>query len=367
MRIGIDARMYKKEGTGISRYIKELVDHVVEADKYNTYVLFLSKEMYGKYIPQKNVEIVCADAKYYSIKEQLIFWKTLYKAKLDLMHFTHFNSPLLYFGKTVVTIHDITLSKFPGQKMNTWIYKMAYKLIIWSIVKKAKHIITVSDHTKKDVIELFNIPEERFTTTYLGVDTFVPRSEKQKEKIEAKYNITKTFLLYVGVWRNHKNILHLIDAFNALRKKGHDVQLVMTGKESPYYPEIRNAIEALDNKDDVITPGFVSEEDLHDLLSAATMLVNPSFYEGFGIPPLEAMASKTLVAVSNVTSHPEVCGDAALYFDPCVLEDIVSVIEKGLLDKDLQKEMINKGYKHTRNFKWKNTAEQTLKVYKSLI
>lgn len=117
MRIGIDARMYKKGGTGISRYIKELVDAVVKLDKENTYILFLSPEMYKEYKCTDNVEKVCVDAKYYSLKEQLFFWKTLYNAKLDLMHFTHFNSPLLYFGKSIVTIHDITLSKFPGQKM----------------------------------------------------------------------------------------------------------------------------------------------------------------------------------------------------------------------------------------------------------
>src|SRR3989337_3047888 len=132
MRIGIDARMYKKGGTGISRYIKELVDGIIALDTKNTYVLFLSPEMYNIYQCSKHVEKVKTDAPYYSLKEQLFFWKTLYNAKLDLMHFTHFNSPLLYFGKSIVTIHDITLSKFPGQKMNTFLHKLAYRITIWA-------------------------------------------------------------------------------------------------------------------------------------------------------------------------------------------------------------------------------------------
>ena len=366
MRIGIDARMYKQQGTGISRYIKELVDHVVALDQENEYIIFLSPDMYESYQCPSHVTKICADAPYYSLKEQVYFWQILYKAKLDIMHFTHFNSPLLYFGKSVVTIHDVTLSKFPGQKMNTFLHRMAYKLIIWAAMWKASKIITVSNHTQKDIHELFGIPYEKCVTTYLGVDSFSKTPLAQQKEISNRMGINKSFILYVGVWRNHKNMLYLIETFDMLKQKGHDIQLVMTGKESPYYPEIRHRIEKSVYKNDIITPGFVSDEDLRALYSSTILLVNPSFYEGFGIPPLEAMASGAVVAVSEVTSHPEVCGDAALYFDPYSVADMVTVLEKAIGDKALREDVQKKGKEHVQQFRWDSMAKKTLSIYKNI-
>lgn len=367
MRIGIDARMYQPNGTGISRYIRELVDHITTIDTENTYVVFLSQEMFDVFQAPPHVEKVRTDAPYYSLSEQTKFLQALYRAELDLMHFTHFNAPILYLDPCVVTIHDITLSKFPGQKMNTWFHKKAYQLSIWSVVKKSKHIITVSDHTKKDLHEMFQIPLEKMSTIYLGVDGFEPVSKTVLEKTKKKFGIKKKCFLYVGVWRNHKNLVHLIDAFNVLREGGLDVQLLMTGKESPYYPEIRDMISQSPYRDDIITPGFVSEEDLHALYASTDVLVNPSFYEGFGIPPLEAMASGNVVTVSNATSHPEICGDAALYFDPNSVSDMARIMKQGITDETVRTKLREKGLERAKMFRWDKTAKETLNVYQKIL
>lgn len=367
MRIGIDARMYNSNGTGISRYVRELVDHITKFDTENTYVVFLSVEMFGKFEVPSNMEKVQVDSPYYSLSEQTKFLQALYSARLDLVHFTHFNAPILYLDPCVVTVHDLTLSKFPGQKMNTWFHKKAYELTIWSVVKKAKHIITVSDHTKKDLHEIFSIPENKMTTIYLGVDGFVPLPKARIERTKKKFGIMKPCFLYVGVWRNHKNLLHLIDAFNVLRESGLEAQLLMVGKESPYYPEIRDMISSSPYLKDIVTPGFVSEEDLHDLYASTDVLVNPSFYEGFGIPPLEAMASGNVVAVSNTTSHPEICGDAAFYFNPNSVSDMAKVMKEAITNENVRIELKRKGLERSKIFQWDKTAKETLEVYRKVL
>ncbi len=367
MRIGIDARMYNSNGTGISRYVRELVNHITKFDTENTYVVFLSAEMFEKFQAPSHVEKVRVDSPYYSLSEQTKFLQALYQARLDLVHFTHFNAPIFYLDPCVVTVHDLTLSKFPGQKMNTWLHKKAYELTIWSVVKKAKHIITVSDHTQKDLHDIFSTPSNKMTTVYLGVDGFEPLSKTENEKTKKKFSISKPCFLYVGVWRNHKNLLHLIDAFNVLRAGGLDAQLLMTGKESPYYPEIREMISDSPFSEDIITPGFVSEEDLHALYSATEVLVNPSFYEGFGIPPLEAMASGSVVAVSQATSHPEICGDAALYFNPHSVSHMATIMKQAMTDESLRSELKKKGLERVKMFRWDKTAQETLAIYNQVL
>jgi len=363
MKIGIDARMYNKKGTGISRYIKQLIENIKILDNNNLYVIFLSPEMYKNFSCTKNMQKICINAPHYSIKEQTTFLLSLYKQKLDLVHFTHFNAPLLYFKKNILTVHDITLSKFPGKKMGGLIHRIIYTIIIRTNIKKASHIITVSSHTKKDLVETFKTPSKKITPIHLGVDEFSPITNIKKiEQCKKKFNITKPSLLYVGVWRTHKNIVNLIKAFN-LVKKELDIQILLTGKKSPHYPEITEEIKKSPYTEDISTLGFVSDEDLKSLYASVDALINPSFYEGFGIPPIEAMASNTIAIISNVTSHPEVCEDAALYFDPNSIENISQIIQKALSDERLQKVMREKGKEHVKKFRWEKMVKETLEVY----
>lgn len=373
MRIGIDARMYSTEFTGIGRYVYELVRHLVEADEKNEYVLFMNQPEYDEFDPpSKRVEKVLVNAKHYSFAEQLRYLWILRRAKLDLMHFTHFNAPIFYRRPSVVTIHDLTLSFFPGKKMNSAFYRTAYNLVLKSSVRNAKRVIAVSENTKQDLIDITHVSPAKVEVIYEGVgEEFGPRGNKEEqEEVLKKYSITKDFLLYTGVWRGHKNLVNLIRAFALLREgtEAFDLQLVITGEEDPYYPEVKRTVKELGLEHHVIYTGMVPEKELIALYQMAKAYIFPSLYEGFGLPPLEAMRCGTPVVASKSSCIPEICGDSnAMFFDPYDPEDMANVVRRLLLDEGMQKDLRECGLKHSLKFSWEDMAEKTLKVYNDVL
>lgn len=369
MRIGIDARMYSTEFTGIGRYVYELVERLKQIDDKNEYVLFMNQPEFEKFeIPNKRFRKVLVNAKHYSLDEQLKYWRTLKRARLDLMHFTHFNAPILYKKASVVTIHDLTLSFFPGKKMNSSFHRWAYHVVLKRALKNSRKVIAVSENTKKDLIEITQTSPSKIDVIYEGVnENFSPRSDKEKNaEVLKKYGITKDFLLYTGVWRGHKNLVNMIKAFSKVREGEHgfDVQLVITGAEDPYYPEVKRTVKELELEHEVIFPGHVSEEDLVSLYQDARLFVFPSLYEGFGLPLLEAMRCGTPVVASKTSCIPEICGEGnALFFDPYDPADIADNIHRALLDEPLAAELRERGLKHSLKFSWEKMAEKTLKLY----
>lgn len=369
MRIGIDARMYSTEFTGIGRYVCELVKHVTALDEANEYVLFMNQPEHESFDPpSKRVSKVLVNARHYSLKEQLNYFWVLKRAKLDLMHFTHFNAPILYRKPSIVTIHDLTLSFFPGKKMNSALRRMAYNRVLKAAVKHAHRVIAVSENTKADLVEVVKTSSAKVEVIYEGVgEEFGPRGDKElQEDVLKKYGITKDFLLYTGVWRGHKNLVNLIKAFALLREapNAFDKQLVITGEEDPYYPEVKRTVKELGLEHHVIYTGMISEKELVALYQSAEVYVFPSLYEGFGLPPLEAMRCGTPVVASKSSCIPEICGEVnALFFDPYDPEDIANSIQKVLLDEGLRGELRECGLKHSLKFSWEKMAEKTLKVY----
>ena len=262
MRIGIDARMYSTEFTGIGRYVYELVRHLLEMDEKNEYVLFMNQPVYEAFeAPNKRVHKVLVNAHHYSLKEQTLYLWTLYRAKLDLMHFTHFNAPIFYRRSSIVTIHDLTLSFFPGKKMNSAFYRFAYNLVLKAAVRNSKRIIAVSENTKADLVNITHVSPSKVEVIYEGVgEEFGPRGDTElQEEVAKKYSITKEFLLYTGVWRGHKNLVNLIRAFALIREgtEGFDLQLVITGEEDPYYPEVKRTVKELGLEHYVVYTGMV--------------------------------------------------------------------------------------------------------------
>lgn len=376
--IGIDARMFSDAFTGIGRYTYELTYRFFEKNPDIQWVLFMNDPEFSQYnFPHPHVRSVCVNAAYYSLAEQTRFLKILEKEKCDLVHFTHFNVPLFYRRPFVVTIHDTTISFYPGKKMNVWWRKYAYQKVIENAIKKSQKIITVSDNTKKDIEKLFSAPSQKIQTIWNGIgDDFKPISQIKKDTVREKFGINPHFLLYTGVWREHKNLVNLLRAFRLILDKAHkkdgpqklkNLHLVLTGKEDPYYPEVKKTIHDLDLTSHIKHVGLVDREDLQALYSAAGVYVFPSLYEGFGLPPLEAMKCHTPVCASRISSIPEVCGDAVEYFDPHNVLNMAEKIMAVLTQDALREELILKGQKRVTLFSWDKAAEQTLHIYRSVL
>ena len=367
MRIGIDARMYGSGFTGIGRYTYELIRHLALLDSVNEYVVFLRKEAFDSFVPPNSRFFkVLADFPHYSLAEQTKFLWALNREHLDLMHFCHFNAPIFYRKPCVVTIHDLTLSFFPGKKMTSWIQRLAYHFTLKAVTRKAKRIIAVSHNTKADLVRLLSIPDSKIQVAYPGVSpSFAEPSPVTKRDLDSRFGLQKPYFLYTGVWRDHKNVAGLIRAFDALNRDSKQVyQLAITGRPNPRYPEIPETVQSLGLESAVRLTGLVDEDTLKALYQHALAYVFPSFYEGFGFPPLEAMLCGIPVAVSNTSSIPEVCGEGnAVYFDPYSLPDMYEAMRRVATDQALRSQLIDNGRRHVSRFDWGGMAKAVLDVY----
>lgn len=368
MRIGIDARMYSTNFTGIGRYVYELTRRLFTIDQQNEYILFLNDPEYKKFIPpHSRVQKVRVNAKHYSWREQWHFYRILQKAKIDLMHFTHFNAPVLYRRPSVVTIHDLTLSFYPGKKMTKWFHRTAYHLVFGTTVRHARTVIAVSKNTAKDLTKLYPQTAQKTKVIYEGVgaEFFTEYDAGALQAAREKIGIHGPYILYTGVWRSHKNVTGLIRAFAALvKKKLFDGQLVLTGRPDPLYPEVKETIRREKITDRVICPGLVDERTLIALYRGAALYVMPSFYEGFGLPVLEAFASGCPVVASHASSLPEICGQhAAHFFNPQSISSMVDAMAEVLHKPELREKLIAAGTQRVQDFSWDRMAEETLKMY----
>ena len=364
--IGMDCRMYGPAFTGIGRYTKELATRLPEIMPEYNFVFFCAKDAPPK---KKNTEIVRVDVPHYSIKEQTTLLWAILKARPHLMHFTHFNAPLLYLGNSVVTMHDVILSKFPGKKMRQWHHRLGYALVSKKAVRQSTHIITVSQHTKKDVVELFGAPPEKIHTVYNGVSAGFAthtKSSNEKKQIAKKYG-AQPYLFYCGVWRDHKNIARLVAAMEMLKNRGCTARLLLAGREDPLYA--KPLLRYIDKKKLPISAiGLLPEKELGRVMRTARGFVFPSLYEGFGLPPLEAMAAGTPVASSNASCMPEVIGRGnAIFFNPGSTKDIAKKIEELWHNAALRKKISARGKKRAAEFRWDSCAMETATIYEKAL
>lgn len=365
--IGIDARMYGAGQTGIGTYIKYLTETIFREDPVNRYVMFMLEPEFSRYNLFPNVKKVRVRSPWYGWREQAVLPFEFLREKIDLLHFPHFNSPILYGGKTIVTIHDVTPRFFPGYKMNSFVRRFGFRLVFDAAVKKASRIIAVSHATKDEILRFHNVKPEKIAVIHEGIKPF-SESENVRETILLKHGITKPFIFYVGVWRNHKNLVGLLRAFSFLKKQFRDdLLLVIGGREDPHDPEVRRSASSLDLSQNVIYPGFISEEELPIFYRSAAAFVLPSFSEGFGFVALEAVSLGTPVVASNIPALKEVLGDAALYFDPKDPRDMAEKIERVLLDKELKKVLVSRGANQAEKYTWRDSARKTIEVYLSVL
>lgn len=365
MKIGIDARMINT--TGIGRYTQSLVENLALIDKSNSYYLFLKRDEFNSYrLPAKNFKKILANFHWYGVSEQIKFPKIIKKQKLDLMHFPHFNIPAFYRGKFVVTIHDLTLHKYKTTESTTkgfLIYQLKhflYKIIIKKAIKKSLKIICPSKFTKKNILEEFGVFEKKIEVTYEGGPSENLKKIIPDEKVLEKFGVTLPFALYVGNAYPHKNLSLIAEAIKYLPR---DVKIVLAGREDHFYENLKQKVRDGGYENRIIFTGFVTDEELVYLYKKALAYLFPSFNEGFGLPPLEAISFGLLPVVANSSCLPEVLGDAALYFDPKDANELANSLKAVLEDEKLRDSIIKNGQEKIKIYSWRKMAKETKNIY----
>lgn len=383
MRIGIDARFYGPIGTGIGRYTQKLIENLEEIDRKSEYVIFLRKENFNLYeSANPNFRKVLADIPWYSLREQIVLPTIFRREKLDLLHVPHFNVPIFYQGKFVVTIHDLIKNEWRGSETTTKgpleciIKRLGYSIVIRLAICRAKAVTTPSNYVKDRVVELFQVNPEKIMVTYeagtlLGKERTV--AERKVEDVVQKFKITKPYFLYVGNVYLYKNVGRLLEAIKILNedpsislKVKKPVQLVLVGARDVFRERLEREILKKDVLKYVTLTGYVSDPDLIDLYREAEAYVQPSLSEGFGLTSVEAMSLGTPVVEARASCLPEVAGDAALFFDPYDPKNIAAQLARVLRNKRLKSQLSKKGRARAQGFSWEMMARQTLRVYEEV-
>ena len=361
MHIAIDARIINSS-TG--RYVERLLHYLEQIDKVNDYTVLVRDKDKTFWTPTNdNFQVKVADFDNYSFAEQIGFKKFLDNLKPDLVHFCMPQQPVLYKGKTVTTIHDLTLLNTYNSDKNWFIYTFKQfigRLVFRWVAKKSRFVISGTEYVKKTVVDYTKIPADKVVVTLEAAD--IPDIEPTPyEPVSGK-----RYIMYVGSQSDYKNIRRLIKAHQSLLTSHSDLQLVLVGKTDGINgrPAGRNKKWVEENGfKNVIFTGFVHDDQLAWLYSNTVAYVFPSLMEGFGLPGLEAMLYDAPVVSSDATCLPEVYGDAAEYFDPTDTLDMADAIDRVITDKNLRDQLIKAGARQVKKYSWRRMAEQTHKVY----
>jgi len=376
MRIGIDARFLGPIGTGIGRYTQKLIENLENIDGKNEYLIFLRKENFNLYEPANpNFHKALADIPWYSAREQINLPVIFDRERFDLLHVPHFNIPIFYRGKFIITIHDLIKNEWGGAEATTkgpmeyFIKRLGYSVVIRRAVHRAKAIITPSNYVKEKVVDLFRIDPKKIVVTYeagtlLGKERTV--AEKKVEDVLGRFKITKPYFLYVGNVYPYKNVGRLLKAIKMLNEEaGKQAQLVLVGARDIFRERLEREIVRKDVLKYVTLTGYVSDPDLIDLYREAEAYVQPSLSEGFGLTSVEAMSLGTPVVEAKASCLPEVAGDTALFFDPYDPKDIADKLAQVLGNSRLRVQLSKKGLAQAKKFSWRQMAQRTLKVYEA--
>lgn len=371
MKIAIDCRaLEKKNWAGKEKYLISIIQGLASADNENYYFLYFRRKITFSFELPANFFIVAINVPSPLWHFSAFFDMILKKIDIVFCPCAYLLAAINFVIPSVIVIHDLTVF-IPGisqtHKKST---KIKEKLFLQFAINRATEVVVDSHSTRKDVEKIFNINGRKISVIYLAAGKEF-ESKKDKDLLEEKllkYNIKFPYILFVGTLEPRKNILGLLDVFRELVivQELADYKLVLTGKRGWYYEEIFKRIKDLGLKDKVVITDYVLDEDLPYLYSGARCFIYPSFYEGFGLPVLEALACGCPVITSGVSSLPEVVGESALLVNPGDKKEIVSALNKILSDKELRADLINKGLKQAQNFSWDKSAKSLLEVFNKI-
>jgi alpha-1,3-rhamnosyl/mannosyltransferase len=378
--IALDCRYIHDHFPGIGRYVYNLAVGLGELASSENFTLNL---IYNPHLPNKRynlsalaeaqpgaVRLIPTEAQPFSLPEHWQLPRLALKHKFDLWHAPYYIRPYMMPCPVILTAYDLTGKKIkgvlPGMKA-----KVAFEITTRLAFLTARRILTLSNSAKMDICELYRVKPEKIKVVPPGVENkFSPAEPEAVKEMRKKLKLPASYILYVGINKPHKNLGRLLEAFR-LYREGHSdspVKLLVAGRTDPRYsPELENTVERLKLRDLVEFRGEVSEEELVWLYRGAILYVQPSLYEGFGLPVLEAQACGTPVICARTSSLPEAAGSAVSLFDPHSVPDIAEKLEAMLVDENRQRENIRLGLAHSRNFTWEKAAKATLELYREAL
>lgn len=370
MRIAIDAHSVGAKLGGNESYAVNLIEALAQIDSVNNYTLYVTTAEARDRFHQRwpNFKVRTTRPHTPLIRIPLTLSAELRKHPVDVLH-VQFTAPPFCPCPVVVNIHDLSFEHLPQTFLRR--SRTQLRLTVRHSARRADRILTLSEHTRSDVIKTYKIDPAKVIAIPLAAPAhFGPvTDDRELQRVRHNYGIDGDYVLSVGSIQPRKNLVRLIQAYAALRisyASNRYPKLVIVGKRGWLYDETWRALEETGVKDSIVLTGYVPEPDLLALYSGALCFVYPSYFEGFGLPPLEAMKCGTPVVVGNATSLPEVVGDAGLKVDPFDVSAIAGAINELIKNSELRRKLSVKGLERAELFDWRNTARQTLKVYEQV-
>lgn len=374
MKIGINA-LFIRPGWhgGTEVYLRNLLRTLPVVGSEHEFYLFTNKENHKTFpvlasnIKRVLIPIPASIKPLRVLMEQIALPYYATKLKLDVIHGPGYTCPVFAPCARVVTIHDLQYQYFPD------IYPkgqyLFFKVFIPLSARTSTMVITDAQSTRRDLEQFLSIPEEKVQVIYLAPD---PRFAQKPspihiQAVKVQYNLPDKYILTVSSFRPQKNTVRLVKAYHQLKNKGVSHKLVLIGRKLTPYAEIQQLVRQLALENDVIATGYVPDEVLPSIYAGASLFVFPSFFEGFGIPVLEAMACGVPVVLSKAASLPEVGGDAGYYIDPYGIDDITEAMYQVLSDPVLYESLSVQGQRHAQKFSWERTAQATIEVYRRAV
>lgn len=359
------------QNAGLGRYIEELIVQLQAIDTRNEYIVFLKRDNWDCVAATGRFTKVLADIHWYGFEEQLRFSSIIKYHDIDVMHFPHWNVPLTYTDPYVVTIHDLIMYHYPRREASTlgplayWIKDKVMRKVVNHAVDRAKHIIVTSEFTAQDLHTTLRTDRGKMSVVYQAPSTRILSGTDCGSTL-ADLHINKPFVLYVGNSYPHKNLSGLLGAWKHFVTQYSDAySLVLAGKENVFYKKLKDAMDP-ELRGSVIFTDFVSDSEIACLYKKASLFVFPSLYEGFGLPPLEAMRFGVPVVSSNAACMPEILGEGAYYADARDPEAFAQAIHKVLDDKDVRHDLLENAKEELKRYSAERFAAQTLRIYESV-
>ena len=370
MRIAIDAHAVGAKLGGNESYAVNLIEALAQIDSINNYTIYVTTDAARDRFDRRwsNFKVRSTLPHTPLIRIPLTLSAELRKNPVDVLH-VQFTAPPFCPCPTVVSIHDLSFEHLPQTFKRR--SRTQLRLTVRHSARRAARILSLSEHTRRDIISTYGIPPERVRSIPIAAASYFTRIDDKSElqRVRHTYGIHGDYILSVGSIQPRKNLVRLVKAYASLRG-GNSAdklpKLVLVGKRAWLYDETLRALDEAGVRDSVVLTGYVPEKDLPALYSSALCFIYPSYFEGFGLPPLEAMKCGAPVIVGNQTSLPEVVGDAAIAVDPFDVEAIAGGIKRVIEDQSLRNELSLKGQQRASAFDWGETARQTLAVYEEV-